>query len=447
MRFVAGGDCLFSSRNLVNRLDPKLVSEFKDSDACFVNAEFTCPKPEIHPPAAGRAYITSVKENILDEFVDLNIKLLSFANNHACDFGYQGVINTIEASEKRNLQPCGIGRSIEEARLPKFLDTPNGRIGVVTTSTTRSEMMLASSAGAGTIPRPGIAPLRWGRTYVLPTEQFEQLKIMDDMMGTAEAFRECNEIEIKPKFGPDNFKLGSLFEGHLDIQRGEKAHVKTHYNQKDANALFKSIKDCSNRSDFNFVSLHTHEGINNNWYNPLPAEFIQEFARKSIDTGADAIIGHGAHFMRGVEIYKGKPIFYNIGSFLMEFEVGESIISPEMYEVYNLPPDSRPSDLHRGRANDPETGKFTGFNSHPRFSRNCLAIFDDSTGVMEVKLLPIDLDLTRENRMQRGVPYLVPAKVGHEIAEYLTDISTEWGTKLTYNEKTGYIDIAGPAEY
>ena len=29
---------------------------------------------------------------------------------------------------------------------------------------------------------------------------------------------------------------------------------------------------------------------------------------------ADAFVGHGAHYARGIEIYKGHPIFYNLGS-------------------------------------------------------------------------------------------------------------------------------------
>ncbi len=36
----------------------------------------------------------------------------------------------------------------------------------------------------------------------------------------------------------------------------------------------------------------------------------------------------------------------------MEFEAGESIIAPEMYEAYGYGADSRPSDLHSNRAKD-----------------------------------------------------------------------------------------------
>lgn len=441
LHVVAAGDCLFSSRNLASRLDPKILKELKDADAVTANAEFTCPKPEIDAPAAGRGYITSVREDTLDEFNDLNIKLLNFANNHTGDFALAGMINTLNAARKRGLIPVGLGRSLDEARLPKFLDTPNGRVGVVSACATRSEMFAASNAGGETIARPGLAPLRWGRSYVLPENLFKNLQQIDEALGTAAAFRECNDIEVKAPFTDKSFKFGSMFEGNLDIEKGDHAHVRTYYNENDAKALLKSVKDCSYRSDLNIVSIHTHEGLNNNWYSPIPAEFIQKFAHEAIDNGADGFVGHGAHFMRGVEIYKGKPIFYNLGSLFMEFETGASIISPEMYQCYGLPPDSRPSDLHRMRANDPVTGKFRGFNGSPVFSWNSLAIFDKQDGKLSYKLLPIDLNMQRYPRMERGVPYIVTPETGRKIAERLTKISSQWGTVLTYNEKTGYIDI------
>jgi len=38
-------------------------------------------------------------------------------------------------------------------------------------------------------------------------------------------------------------------------------------------------------------------------------------AHAAIDAGADIVIGHGPHYSLPVEAYKGKPIFYGLGSF------------------------------------------------------------------------------------------------------------------------------------
>jgi poly-gamma-glutamate synthesis protein (capsule biosynthesis protein) len=38
--------------------------------------------------------------------------------------------------------------------------------------------------------------------------------------------------------------------------------------------------------------------------------YVEEFAHRCIDAGADAVFGTGNHLLKGIEIYKGKPIFY-----------------------------------------------------------------------------------------------------------------------------------------
>ena len=40
-----------------------------------------------------------------------------------------------------------------------------------------------------------------------------------------------------------------------------------------------------------------------------------EIAHAAIDAGADVVMGHGPHYACAVEMYRGKPIFYGLGSF------------------------------------------------------------------------------------------------------------------------------------
>src|SRR5712691_9640551 len=44
-------------------------------------------------------------------------------------------------------------------------------------------------------------------------------------------------------------------------------------------------------------------------------EYMSEIAHAAIDAGADIVIGHGPHHSLPVELYRGKPIFYGLGSF------------------------------------------------------------------------------------------------------------------------------------
>lgn len=440
MRFIVCGDALFSSRNLAKRLDKTLIERLQSADGGFVNAEFCTPEPTT-PPACGRGYMTSVRPATLSEFADLNLKMVGFVNNHTGDYGPQGVLDTMNVVEVHDLIACGIGRSLREARLPKFLDTPTGRIGLVATGSTRSEVFAASDSGAGVVPRPGSNPLRWGRAYVLPDELFEQLHQIDIALGTRESMDEGCRVETYPPQSSDAFRFGSLFEGCLNIERGEKAHVRTFVKRKDADEVLKSVTDASKRSDLTVFSLHTHEGVNENWYSPRPPEFIEKIAHDAIDAGADVVVGHGAHFLRGVEIYHGKPIFYNLGSLLMEFEAGESIIAPEMYEAYGYGADSRPSDLHSNRAKD-KNGNFIGFNAERRFSENCLLQIErDEDGSVTYGLIPIDLTMENERVLERGLPKIASAEVDGQIAEHITAYSAPYGTKLTYDKESGLIRI------
>jgi hypothetical protein len=58
---------------------------------------------------------------------------------------------------------------------------------------------------------------------------------------------------------------------------------------------------------------------------PLGANFSQgeayerQVAHAAIDAGADIVYGHGSHVVKGVEVYKGKPIMYCLGNFITDW--------------------------------------------------------------------------------------------------------------------------------
>ena len=49
---------------------------------------------------------------------------------------------------------------------------------------------------------------------------------------------------------------------------------------------------------------------------PLPSPRTVRDFRSFIDAGADAVIGHHAHTVQGMELYRGRPIVYNLGNFI-----------------------------------------------------------------------------------------------------------------------------------
>jgi poly-gamma-glutamate capsule biosynthesis protein CapA/YwtB (metallophosphatase superfamily) len=72
-------------------------------------------------------------------------------------------------------------------------------------------------------------------------------------------------------------------------------------------------------ADIVLVSNHSHEM--KGYSKDQVADFQREFAHMCIDAGAHAYIGHGPHVLRGVEIYKERPIFHGLGDFFYQAEL------------------------------------------------------------------------------------------------------------------------------
>lgn len=70
------------------------------------------------------------------------------------------------------------------------------------------------------------------------------------------------------------------------------------------------------KKEHDLVLLMVHGG---NEFYQLPSPRIKETYRFFIDVGADAVISNHTHCFSGYEVYKGKPIFYNLGNFLYDW--------------------------------------------------------------------------------------------------------------------------------
>jgi poly-gamma-glutamate synthesis protein (capsule biosynthesis protein) len=111
--------------------------------------------------------------------------------------------------------------------------------------------------------------------------------------------------------------------------------------------------------------------------------YEKQVARAAVDAGADLVIGHHAHILRGVEIYRGKPIYHGLGNFVTVTHA----LSPQGATDDDWP-------LRRvklfGFAPDPETPEYP---FHPE-SRNTLLAkcVVSATGEVEARLLPVHIN-------------------------------------------------------
>jgi len=106
-------------------------------------------------------------------------------------------------------------------------------------------------------------------------------------------------------------------------------------NEQDLKDILASVREGKLRSDFMTVAIHAHHfadatggergpGVKETIdldTNPSIADYLPVFAKAAIDNGADAFLGTGVHVLRGIEIYKNRPIFYGLGEFLRQMDV------------------------------------------------------------------------------------------------------------------------------
>jgi len=85
------------------------------------------------------------------------------------------------------------------------------------------------------------------------------------------------------------------------------------YGSLDEEKILAQIKNVREKADL--VVLNMHWGVE---YEPQARSNIKKLARDMIDVGADIIIGHHPHVVQGMEVYKGRPIFYSLGNFIFD---------------------------------------------------------------------------------------------------------------------------------
>ena len=85
----------------------------------------------------------------------------------------------------------------------------------------------------------------------------------------------------------------------------------------DEQALVLAVRNAKEVADF--AVFHMHPRLNRYSFQKYshdnyPADFMRPFLHKLIDNGLDMYVGSGNHSMQGIEIYRGRPIFYNQGN-------------------------------------------------------------------------------------------------------------------------------------
>jgi poly-gamma-glutamate capsule biosynthesis protein CapA/YwtB (metallophosphatase superfamily) len=425
------GDSIIMTPASVHQNDPKFAAlrdVIHGSDAAFTNLEGTFPGHNSYPAAEPRATWISVDPAMLKELQWIGFNLFSNANNHAMDFGIDGLLNTMQAMREAGAVYAGVGENLAEARAPGYLSTAHGRIALIACASTFQHDAPAGQSRPDLRGRPGINPLHHETKYEVNASTLDALqKLKDDLY--------LGGPVVVPKL-PQSLSLAFDGGAPVTFATGDGPKVVTTPDANDLAAITSSIKDAREMADYVVVSIHSHEGAPGPESLQVPAQFVTAFAHAAIDAGADVFVGHGNHALRGVEIYKGKVIFYSLGNFIFE----NDLVVPqptEFYQQFGLGADALPAQAFDTRSDHDRKS----FPANPLLWRSVVAhvVFRDKHPA-EVTLTPITLGFGKP-RPDRGYPELADAKAAQEILEGLQKLSQPLGTNIAIKDGIGTITI------
>jgi poly-gamma-glutamate synthesis protein (capsule biosynthesis protein) len=281
-----------------------LVAPLLKADIAYCNSETLYGERTTPSWAGDHARRINHPRNI-DAFTFAGFNVASMANNHTFDVGWEPVADAINRLNKAGIGTLGVGVNLDEARKPLVVERKGTRVA-----------FLAYNL---------IGPMEY---YAGPQNPG------------------CAFVRVK-----------DLYE-RIEHQPGTPAWVYTYADKGDLEALQQDIVKAKKMADI--VVPCFHWGIH--MVEHLLAMYQEEVGHAAIDAGADLILGHHPHLIKGIEVYKGKVIFYSLGNFVMDYGPSGHDYSrwpgikhnqlvdmlydnqgdPE-YPLYFFPPKSRPT--------------------------------------------------------------------------------------------------------
>jgi poly-gamma-glutamate synthesis protein (capsule biosynthesis protein) len=254
--------------NLMNVADPgvpfaRVAAEFRAADIVFSNLE-CC----LYDPPAGHSiehegfYAPSGAGG--ETLTRAGIHAVGIANN--VNYGEAAIKSSIARLDELGIAHTGAGANRAAARAPVILERGGVRVGFLQ----RTSVYWPTNHEAGD-HAAGVAVIRGHTAYQLP------------MHKTRPEIPPCNRPGLPPivKTWAD--------PGYLQSFKDDVAALRA-------------------QADIVVASCHwgLHEEV---------LEYMTEIAHAAIDAGADVVVGHGPHYALPVEVHKGKPVFYGVGSF------------------------------------------------------------------------------------------------------------------------------------
>jgi poly-gamma-glutamate synthesis protein (capsule biosynthesis protein) len=254
--------------NFMNVTDARLpfrrVNEaFLSADLVFCNLE-CCLTTRFNEGSTHVEGFFADPEIVASALAESRIAAVGVANN--VNYGAEAIVESMGHLDRIGVAYTGAGATSAQARAPAFVMAGGRRFAFLQ----RSSVYWATNHEA-TSHSPGIAVIRGHTAYQVPMYKMQR--------------------EIPPLNRP-----------------GIPPYIVT---WADRDYLKRFEEDLSiARKEADIVVASFHWGLHKD-----VLDYMKEIAHCAIDGGADIVVGHGPHYSLGIEVYKGKPIFYGLGCF------------------------------------------------------------------------------------------------------------------------------------
>jgi poly-gamma-glutamate synthesis protein (capsule biosynthesis protein) len=429
---AAVGDCIIS-----HPLAPLLpfepefaavVNTVRAADAAFGNFENTAIDWRGFtgfPHRTPGDWALVAEPEVARDLKELGFDLLSRANNHSLDWGIEGMRESSRHLDEAGLVHAGVGENRAQARAARYLETPRGRIALVSMASTFRESADALPPFGHSPGRPGLSPVRTTRTTLVPPEIFRELVKVRNRM---EAARD----ESVRRDASDESSTLSLFGETFEA--GDRLASRYQIHPVDQEEILQAIRLGKQNADFLVATIHAHE---RDVGTGAPGDFLPALARAAVDAGADAFIGHGVHVLGPIEIYKGRPIFYSLANFFWS-DIQEPMPRDHYEENWDLLTEVFGDPEKATNADLAALLNARGFNDDLVFQSVVAVSRFENGGLAELRLYPVDLGYGR-TLTKSGIPREASAEMSRAILERLARISQTYGTAISIERNVGVI--------
>ncbi|MEN1969814.1 CapA family protein [Lentibacillus sp. N15] len=422
---TATGDSFITRRLPENDKNAGRISDIiQQADVRFTNLEVTTHHFEGFPSAVSGGSWAIAHPGVLEDLKKYGFNLIAWATNHTLDFSYGGLKATENYLNKYSFVHAGAGCNLAEASQPRYLETVNGRVAIISVTSTFHETWKAGEQRPDLIGRPGINPLRHNVVYEVSKESMETLQSVANHVSINAVNNLHAQLGLRKESNNELFSFGEY-----KFRIGEKERQVTTPNEEDLGRILRAISEAKRQADFVLVSIHSHEMEGSNLEEP--AHFLKQFSRKCIDGGADSVIGHGPHIVRGIEIYKKRPIFYSLGNFI--FQNDTMTKQPkEFYDKFSLDHNNTVADLFDARTDSDSKG----FVVDKNIWSSIIPVWKIKDGeLVELNLYPIELGMEHP-RSKRGWPKVVKC---NDVLEKIQKLSMPFGTSVQMADGIGKV--------